>query len=99
MLAKRGLWTNRAAPPATTQSTRFAAPRFVLSANPGIIHHPLHPRMQGVDQKEILQGQPDNRRNPLPWFPLQADGDREDNHETESGKCEAGTQEIIQASG
>ncbi len=41
----------------------------------------------------------DNRRNPLPWFLLQADRDREDNHETESGKCEAGTQEIIQASG
>lgn len=31
---------------------RFAAPRFVLSANRGIMYHPLHPRMQGIDQKE-----------------------------------------------
>jgi len=51
--AMRGMWAARAAStPATTQSTRFAAPRFVLSANRDIVHHPLHPRMQGIDQKE-----------------------------------------------
>ena len=51
--AVRGMWAARATSAATTtQSTRFDAPRFVLSANRGIMYHPLHPRMQGIDQKE-----------------------------------------------
>ena len=51
--AIRGMWAARATSATTTpQSTRFAAPRFVLSANRGIMYHPLHPRMQGIDQKE-----------------------------------------------
>lgn len=47
-----GMCSARATSTATSQSTRFAAPRFVLSANRGIMYHPLHPRMQGIDQKE-----------------------------------------------
>lgn len=83
--AIRGVCSARASSATTTQSTRFAAPRFVLSANRGIMYHPLHPRMQAVTQNVRLRSA--NRDNACNTWNVNSSGNVNNNNAVNALRC------------